>query len=201
MDSESSAKFSFAFLLAILFHLLLVFLLILGLSFPSEVATKKAIQAMQATIVEIQPDAELPSESPKKLSRAEKKQLAQAKQQTLRLTEVEKKNLLASAAQKLVIETLQAQKLTQEIGRLEVKVKRLWTRPAMAKKGMACVIKVQLSDTGQIKKAVVTQSSGNKLFDDSAKEAVYKAQSFQFLDDEIVRQKMQAGVSVHFGDE
>lgn len=200
MDSDSSAKFSFAFLLAILFHLLLIFLVMLGLRFPPEVATKKKAQAMQANIVEIQPPVENAVEFPEKLSRAEKKRLLQAKKQAWRLAQAEKQKLLAAAAQQLVIETLQAQKREQEIARLAVKVKSLWQRPA-GSTGQSCVIRIELSANGRIKKAVITKSSGNKLFDDSAKDAAYKAESFQLPEDEIVRQKMLAGISVHFGDE
>lgn len=200
MDSDSSAKFSFAFLLAILFHLLLIFLVILGLSFPLEVARKKTLQAMQATILEIEPATENDLELPKKLSHTEKKRLERAKQQALRLAKVEKQKLLAAAAQQLVIETLQVQKREQEVARFEVKIKSLWKRP-VGSTGQNCVIRIELSAEGLVKKVVVSKSSGNKLFDDSAKDAAYRAGSFQLPEDEIVRQKMLAGISVHFGDE
>ncbi len=200
MDSDSSAKFSFAFFLAILFHLLLIFLVILGLSFPPEITTKKVLQAMQATILEIQPATENDAELPKKLSRAEKKRLAVVKKQALRLAQAEKQKLLAAAAQQLVMDTLQGQKREQEIARFVVKIKSLWKRPA-GSAGQSCIIRIELSASGQIKKVVVSKSSGNKLFDDSAKDAAYKAESFQLPEDEMVRQKMLAGISVHFGDE
>lgn len=203
MNSDSSTQFSFAFLLAILFHLSLIFLVVLGLSFEPEIVATNPIAVMQATILEAPPAEEAEEnvpESAKNLSRAEKKRLAQAKKQALRIEQAEKKKLLAEVAQKLVLETIQAKKYAQEIAAIEGKIKTLWHRPA-GTKGMSCVIQVELSANGQLKKASIQQSSGNKFFDESAKSAVYKAERIQIPDDEKLRQKMQEGISLHFGNE
>lgn len=204
MDSASSSQFSFAFLLAILFHLLLLFLLILSLNFESDVATKNTITAMQASILEWQPASEETNqnaeESAKKLSYVEKKRLARIQKQALRLEQAEKKKIYADAAQKLVWENILAKKYAQEITIIERKVKTFWQRP-IATKGLSCIIQVELFASGLLKKAAVIKSSGNKPFDDSAKEAVYKAKQFQLPDDDAVRQKMLAGFFVHLADE
>lgn len=202
MDSDSLEKFGLAFALAVLFHLLLVFSLILGLSFESEVALQKPVDAMQATILEMPSVSEedMILNPANKLSRAEQKRLARAKRQALRMEQMQKQKLLAEAAQKLVLETIQAKKRTQEMAAMVQKIKSLWIRP-VGTKGMACIIRVELSANGQVKKAAIEQSSGNKLFDDSAKNAVYKAGQFQIPDNEELRRKVLEGISVPFGDE
>ena len=50
MDSDSSSKFSLAFFLAILFHLLVIALFALGLSYAPDIKIAQPIQAMRATI-------------------------------------------------------------------------------------------------------------------------------------------------------
>jgi TonB family protein len=66
---------------------------------------------------------------------------------------------------------------------------------------MVCVVRVHLYANGQVKRVAVEQSSDNKLFDESAKNAVYKADFFQMPNDKELLQEVLEGFPVHFGDE
>lgn len=201
MDSDIPGKFSFAFLLAILFHFSVLAALMLAVNLESDAVTKP-IAAMQATVMEMPAAEEVEAnnaEAANKLSRTEKKRLAREKMQALRIQQAQKQKLLVDAAQKLVLETIQAKQLAQQIAAIEQKIKTLWNRP-VATSGMACIIRVELSVSGQVKKVSVQQSSGNKFFDDAAKNAVYKAQPFQLPDKEVLCQKLLKGFPVYFGD-
>lgn len=100
MDSDSSFKFSLPFYLAISFHVLLVAFFILGLNFEPEIAAKKSLEAMQVAIVDTTIPIPTQGEQPnllttikihKRLSRLEKRHLARAKRQALRLAHLEQK--------------------------------------------------------------------------------------------------------------
>lgn len=122
MDTDSPTKFSLAFFLAILFHLLLAALMILEMNFNPNITTEQAIEAIQATILDAEQISSLQQKTnppevdkgTKKLSRLEKKRLERIKRQALRLEQAEKGKLLAIAAQRLVVSAIQAKKIEQE---------------------------------------------------------------------------------------
>lgn len=273
IDSDSASKFSFAFFLAILFHLLVIALFILGLYRDSENGAKTPLEAMQASILETSPLTQVDesefaesSESPKKLSRLARKRVAHEKKQALILEQAEKKKLVAAAAQELLnhaietaaenqnqqkaiaalaeqnrsqvlevhrlkqvieqrVKALERQKSlpqnqeqksklrqkpvsdSQELLREQLetivgeKIGNLWKQPAKTE-GLNCIIQVHLDTQGRIKNLFMEQTSGNKIFDDSAKKAIYQANDFQIqgiktLPPEIVLE----GFSINFGEE
>ncbi len=69
---------------------------------------------------------------------------------------------------------LQGEAQNQWISQLTAAISRAWSYIAGADQ-LHCKIKIQLSSGGEVLSAKVTQSSGNKLFDDSGVTAAYKA--------------------------
>lgn len=69
---------------------------------------------------------------------------------------------------------LQGQSQSQWISQLTAAISRAWSYIAGADQ-LHCKIKIQLSGSGDVLNANVSQSSGNKLFDDSAVRAAFKA--------------------------
>lgn len=55
------------------------------------------------------------------------------------------------------------------------KVERNWNRPPGAGKGLSCVVRVRLVQSGEVLGATVVRGSGNAFFDRSVENAVYKA--------------------------
>jgi colicin import membrane protein len=85
---------------------------------------------------------------------------------------------------------LQAEKIQQaksEIDRyralIKQKVERGWARPPSAEKGLECLVRVRLIQSGEVIQAKVVQSSGNAAFDRSVENAVYKASPLPLPDD------------------
>jgi colicin import membrane protein len=157
MDNENTTKFNFPFLLAVLFHTLVAALLMLVLSSESETETQKPITAMQATLLDAnqivfpQQDA-LPTA--KKLSRAERKQLARAQKKA----EKHKKLLAKISAQ-----------ITQ-------KVIKSWIPPVSTSAKASCTIRIKLSPDGMVLSAeAVVPCDGDELFKRSAENAVNSA--------------------------
>jgi len=58
---------------------------------------------------------------------------------------------------------------------LQAAIERVWSRPAGADTAVKCVLKINLSATGEVLSASIKTGSGNTLFDDSVIRAVYKA--------------------------
>jgi colicin import membrane protein len=269
MDSDSSSKFGLSFFLAILFHLLVIAIFVLNLSFGSDKA-KTPIQAMQAALLDAsqlnqdEQSDDFNSSTPKKVSYLEKKRLAREKKQALLLEQAEKKKLFAAAAQELLVAAIQTKQLEQQkqkeiaalaeqnrLAELEMqrlqqaieqvkakaqqknstqppkqiekvitqqskliaqlrdqleiligeKIGDLWERPA-ATDGMNCIIQVHLHTNGRIKNLLVERSSGNKVFDESAKKALSKAGHFQISGQkELPPEVVTEGFSIVFGDE
>ena len=55
------------------------------------------------------------------------------------------------------------------------RIKNAWLRPPGLPEGLKCDLSVRILGTGEVIRAEVQQSSGNRLFDDSALSAVNKA--------------------------
>ena len=72
------------------------------------------------------------------------------------------------------------------------RVKRYWSEPSIATKGMRCTLKVTLLPGGDVREAIVVKSSGNTVFDRSAESAVYKAAPFpQASNDPAIAAKLR----------
>jgi hypothetical protein len=118
MDGVSSSKFSFSFILAILFHLLLftVFVLTLNTNKSKQQSTAP-IEALQATVFDEQQlekqiaEARFLTQVPKhKLTRAEKRRLAREKKAASRLAAKRQKQLTTVVKQSPAAITATAEK-------------------------------------------------------------------------------------------
>lgn len=65
--------------------------------------------------------------------------------------------------------------IAQYTSLIEQKVRRNWLRPASAKEGMSCTVRVRLIPGGEVSDVRVVKGSGDELFDRSVVTAVYKA--------------------------
>lgn len=65
--------------------------------------------------------------------------------------------------------------LAQYTSLIEQKVRRNWLRPASAREGMSCTVRVRLIPGGEVSDVRVVKGSGDELFDRSVVTAVYKA--------------------------
>lgn len=61
------------------------------------------------------------------------------------------------------------------------KIESNWSRPPSARKGMECILSIQLVPTGRVTSVTVIKSSGSAAFDLSAQSAVKKAEQFPDL--------------------
>lgn len=61
------------------------------------------------------------------------------------------------------------------------RIERNWSRPASARRGMVCELRLQLVPTGEVVNVSIVKSSGNAAFDRSAEQAVKKAGRFSEL--------------------
>ncbi|RKZ38532.1 MAG: hypothetical protein DRQ49_09855 [Gammaproteobacteria bacterium] len=94
---------------------------------------------------------------------AEKKRQAKAKaQEQARLAKAQRK-----ADQKALIQEV--------IGNIKYQVRAQWIRPPGYYRGLSCVIEIRLKRGGVVKQVNIVNSSGNLIFDNSAKLAVRKA--------------------------
>lgn len=155
------------------------------------------------------------------LEKAREKQLRALEVQRLKQTEIEHvKALKQQRAEEKLIKQAEAQKQAQLeklkiaqddklraqlriqlITAIKRKITTHWNRP-VGTEGLVCVIRVQLNSSGQVKKALVKQTSGNSMFDESAVNAVYKSNHFQMPDDkQLLQEIVLEGLAVNFGDE
>lgn len=131
----------------------------------------------------------------KRLAEEKRKKEEEAKrlaEQKKREAEAEKKRIAAEEkrrreeAERHFQETMAAEALAEEQARVDgvvnqhilmltQRVKRNWSEPAIAKRGMQCTLRVTLLPNGDVRDVKVSKSSGNAIFDRSAVTAVYKA--------------------------
>jgi len=64
---------------------------------------------------------------------------------------------------------------------IKQKIAANWSRPPSARKGMQCLLAIQLVPTGRVIAVTVVESSGSAAFDRSAEQAVKKAEQFPEL--------------------
>ena len=65
--------------------------------------------------------------------------------------------------------------VNQHMGMIRQRIKRYWSEPGNATKGMQCTLRVSLLPGGDVRQVTVVKSSGNAIFDRTAESAVYKA--------------------------
>jgi len=125
---------------------------------------------------------------------AEKKKQAEAKRKQEEARAAEEKKRQEAESRKAAEEAVRQQIAAEEQARVEAaraaraateaekykilikqKVSRNWSRPAGAKTGLKCVVRVRLAPGGDVLQANVVRSSGDGVFDRSVENAVYKA--------------------------
>lgn len=107
-------------------------------------------------------------EEEKKLRQAEARRNAE---QQLKKQLDEEEQAAADKAREAAAQSI----IAQYTSLIEQKVRRNWLRPASAKEGMSCTVRVRLLPGGEVSDVRVVASSGDELFDRSVVTAVYKA--------------------------
>ena len=128
------------------------------------------------------------AEEAKKLKAEKERKAAEEKkrQELERQRLAEEKRRKKEEADRLLQESLAAEErereerrisgvVNQHMGMIRQRIKRYWSEPSNATKGMQCTLRVSLLPGGDVKQVVVVKSSGNAIFDRSAESAVYKA--------------------------
>ncbi|BFM17519.1 hypothetical protein R50073_37020 [Maricurvus nonylphenolicus] len=122
----------------------------------------------------------------KEKERLEKERLAeQQRQQELERQEQERQQQEfadALAEEEALLAEEQDEAVAQSYVALIVdRIERNWSRPASARRGMVCELRLQLVPTGEVVNVSIVKSSGNAAFDRSAEQAVKKAGRFSEL--------------------
>ncbi|MDG1688260.1 MAG: cell envelope integrity protein TolA [Gammaproteobacteria bacterium] len=128
------------------------------------------------------------AEEAKKLKAEKERKAAEEKkrQELERQRLAEEKRRKKEEADRLLQESLAAEErereerrisgmVNQHMGMIRQRIKRYWSEPSNATKGMQCTLRVSLLPGGDVKKVVIVKSSGNAIFDRSAESAVFKA--------------------------
>ena len=145
----------------------------------AEKKRKKAEKARRAAEVKAKKAEEKRKLEEKKRKKAEK--VRKKKEAERRRLEQRKKRMEAELAEELAAEkkndanSKKNKIVTRYIGIIREKVESIWVRPASARAGMSCTLKVKLMPGGDVVSVKVVKSSGDHLFDESVKSAVYKA--------------------------
>ena len=74
---------------------------------------------------------------------------------------------------------------------MQQKVNRNWIKPTNSSVGLKSTLSVSLLPSGDVKSVTTVKSSGNKYFDTSAENAVYKAAPFTLPTDLTARAKFK----------
>ncbi len=128
------------------------------------------------------------AEEAKKLKAEKERKAAEEKkrQELERQRLAEEKRRKKEEADRLLQESLAAEErereerrisgmVNQHMGMIRQRIKRYWSEPSNATKGMECTLRVSLLPGGDVKQVVIVKSSGNAIFDRSAESAVFKA--------------------------
>ncbi len=125
-------------------------------------------------------------EEKRKIEAEKKRQEEQARR------EQQLKNQLAAEEQAAVQQAREGEDqriIAQYISLIEQKVRRNWLKPASAKAGMSCTVRVRLIPGGEVSDVRVVVSSGDALFDRSVETAVYKASPLPLPPDAVLFDK------------
>jgi colicin import membrane protein len=120
----------------------------------------------------------LAEETKKKKAAEEKRRKAEAAKRRQQESERSLKEQLAaeeSAREQAAHEARVMGEVDRQVVVIRQKVERNWNRPAGAGKGLSCVVRVRLVQSGEVLGATVVRGSGNAFFDRSVENAVYKA--------------------------
>ncbi len=113
-------------------------------------------------------------EEAKKKAEAKRKAKAEAERKRKAAEEAERKRKEAELQQALEAEQ-QSRALNAFAIAVSQRVTRNWIRPPGSDRGLACKLKIRLSDRGTVLAVQLVQSSGNTPFDRSAEAAVWKS--------------------------
>jgi len=119
----------------------------------------------------------------------EKQKQAQAEQAAKEKAEAEKRKADQALAKAMADEDAQKQLSADKalaesyVDRIRRHAEQNWNRPLSAQKGMEVLLEIQLVPTGYVNSVSVLKSSGNPAFDQSALQAVHKADPFSEIKD------------------
>jgi colicin import membrane protein len=131
----------------------------------------QAEKARLAQKAETKRKAESQGEAQRKARAAAKK--AERERQARLAKEADRKRRTAQESERNKEEK---QELIQKVMvDIRQKVQNQWIRPPGYYSGLSCVVEIHLKRSGKIKSAIIQQSSGNGVFDNSARQAVYRS--------------------------
>lgn len=161
-----------------------------------EVEAKKRADAQRKKAAEAK-RAEQKKAEQKRIAE-EKKKSEQAKKVAAEKARAEKARQIAEAeareaqlqrelADAVAVEEAQLQAEQDEatvqsfVAAMASRIEQNWSRPPSARKGMQCLLQLNLIPTGEVVNVTVVKSSGNAAFDRSAQQAVMKIGKFDSL--------------------
>lgn len=151
-----------------------------------EAKRKAEVQAKQKAAEEARRQAQAKREAEEKARRAaEAKAQAEAKARAKAEAEAKAKAAAEAAARAQAEAARQqaaqrAESIVGDIqGYIQALVQRNWRIPATARNGMEAVVQIRLFGNGEIDQASIVKSSGDKAFDRSALQAVYRTERFE----------------------
>ena len=81
--------------------------------------------------------------------------------------------------------------IDKHLALIRQKVTRNWLKPAGARKGLACTVRVQIIPGGEVVGVTIIKGSGNAIFDRSVESAVRKASPLPLPRDPAVAARMR----------
>ena len=113
---------------------------------------------------------------------------AEAEQQRIQAEEQARQQLLeqeladALQAEEALYQAEQDEATVQSfVAAMASRIEQNWSRPPSARRGMQCMLQLQLIPTGEVVNVTVIKGSGNAAFDRSAQQAVMKVGQFESL--------------------
>lgn len=94
-----------------------------------------------------------------------------------------------NAALKAAQEARDRREINRLSSEINSKIKRGWFKPIASRQNLSCMIRVQLLADGSVVSANIKRISGDKLFDNSALNAVYKASPLPVPNDKVLFEK------------
>ncbi len=133
-------------------------------------AQEKKRKAEAERVAEVKRQAEAEKKETARIETEKQEKIAQEKRQR-----ANEEKLKIAAAQEAENAKIARKASVDAAALIKRKVTQNWNRPGSVSGNMKCKIKIGLIPSGDVMSAVVVESSGNSLFDDSAVRAVYKA--------------------------
>ncbi len=161
---------------------------------PKKVEPKKAEPKKAEPKVEQKKQPEKKAESPKPdAKQAAQKKAAQSAIQKEKVSKDADMAIQAMLNDEDITRTgeLSAEQLGKWVGLIADRVENNWNRPPNARQGMVVVLRIQLSNTGQVVNVTTEQSSGDRAFDLAAEAAVRKVETFKDITDKMKPEELK----------